>query len=243
MIINLGFGKANNIGIRKALDERADFVFLVNQDVYVATDALELLLRQYRASCGQGVLSPVHLAPDGSLDYSFADHVKRYVSPVHHDLIDDRGDCMIETDFVNAACWLIPAEVLRKVGVFNPVFPHYGEDNDFVNRLHYHGFKAYINPASIITHDRHQGERKKSIKELKKREYISFIKHYLNINLAEQEAMQVVMTKLRKESLYYFLTGSISKLRGLIAGYGQYENQKPELRKYREYSQQEGAYI
>ena len=35
---NLGFAKANNIGIRYALDNDADFVFLLNQDAWIEKD-------------------------------------------------------------------------------------------------------------------------------------------------------------------------------------------------------------
>ena len=35
--INLGFGKANNYGFKIALNENADFIMTINQDVYVET--------------------------------------------------------------------------------------------------------------------------------------------------------------------------------------------------------------
>ena len=36
--VNLGFGSANNIGFQKALDLKADFVFLLNQDASIEPD-------------------------------------------------------------------------------------------------------------------------------------------------------------------------------------------------------------
>src|SRR3569623_1941984 len=35
---NLGFGRANNIGIKQAVKANADYVFLLNQDGYVEKD-------------------------------------------------------------------------------------------------------------------------------------------------------------------------------------------------------------
>src|SRR5579871_5439126 len=35
---NLGFGKANNIGILKAIEENYDYAFLLNQDGYLEPD-------------------------------------------------------------------------------------------------------------------------------------------------------------------------------------------------------------
>ena len=41
---NLGFGRANNIGITIALNENAEYVFLLNQDAWVETEIIEHLL-------------------------------------------------------------------------------------------------------------------------------------------------------------------------------------------------------
>lgn len=37
---NLGFGQANNIGIKYALEQRAEYVFLLNQDAYLQEGCL-----------------------------------------------------------------------------------------------------------------------------------------------------------------------------------------------------------
>ena len=41
---NLGFGKANNIGIKYAIDSNADFVLLLNQDAWLEPDTIGKLL-------------------------------------------------------------------------------------------------------------------------------------------------------------------------------------------------------
>ena len=40
-----------------------------------------------------------------------------------------------EISFLNAAHWFIPKDTVEVVGGFNPYFFHYGEDNEYVNRL------------------------------------------------------------------------------------------------------------
>jgi N-acetylglucosaminyl-diphospho-decaprenol L-rhamnosyltransferase len=37
---NLGFGKANNIGLKRAAEDNADFIFLLNQDAFVKPDTI-----------------------------------------------------------------------------------------------------------------------------------------------------------------------------------------------------------
>ena len=41
---NLGFGAANNIGISYALNQGADYVFLLNQDVYIESNTIDKLI-------------------------------------------------------------------------------------------------------------------------------------------------------------------------------------------------------
>ena len=41
---NLGFGRANNIGMQIAMTEGYDFVFLMNQDAWIAKDTIGTLV-------------------------------------------------------------------------------------------------------------------------------------------------------------------------------------------------------
>src|SRR5690554_3011962 len=54
---NLGFGQANNLGIRFALNNGADYVFLLNQDAYLEEGCLETLLEVHRQNPNYGILS------------------------------------------------------------------------------------------------------------------------------------------------------------------------------------------
>ncbi|MGL4292564.1 MAG: glycosyltransferase family 2 protein [Bacteroidales bacterium] len=150
---NLGFGQANNIGLRKALREKYDYALLLNQDAYVMPDTLGKLLAAAQKEAVGGIFSPVHL--DGTqkdLDYSF----KVYASAcsLAHFTEKYTKDASICTDFVNAAIWFVPISVVRTVGGFNPIFYHYSEDKDFCNRLLYHGFKIRIIPDAFAVHAR-----------------------------------------------------------------------------------------
>lgn len=61
---NLGFGKANNLGIEKAHKQGADFFYLMNQDAWVYPDSLQKVLdvyNNYPDNKQIGILSPMHL--------------------------------------------------------------------------------------------------------------------------------------------------------------------------------------
>lgn len=157
---NLGFGRANNLGIKYALEHQADFVFLMNQDVWLRPDTLQRLIQVSGSHPDYYVLSPMHLAGNESqLDLNFSHYAGPvYCSQLFSDFVIRPNNLkdVYETYFVNAAMWLLPKECLLKIGGFDPIFSHYGEDNDFINRIRYHGFKVGICPHLYGVHDRSQ---------------------------------------------------------------------------------------
>lgn len=157
--INLGFGKANNIGLQKVLDENYDFAYLLNQDAWIFPDTLEKLIKAYHSNNGYEVLSPMQMeANEHKLDYNFAINVignLQNISPqIISDLYTGRLESIYEVKFVMAAHWLISRKCIEQVGGFSPTFPHYGEDDNYLNRVNYWNFKAGIVPSSIAVHDR-----------------------------------------------------------------------------------------
>src|SRR5688572_14491270 len=79
---NLGFGKANNIGMKKAYDAGAEYVFLLNQDAWVAQDTLERLVEAASRYTEYGVVSPIHLNGSGKkLDSNFAHYIAPQYCP------------------------------------------------------------------------------------------------------------------------------------------------------------------
>ena len=53
-----------------------------------------------------------------------------------------------------AAHWLISIDCLKKVGGFSPTFPHYGEDDNYIQRTKYFNYKIGIVPNANAIHDR-----------------------------------------------------------------------------------------
>src|SRR5688572_24592834 len=68
---NVGFGRGNNVGIARALEAGADYVFLLNQDAIVMPQTIGRLLDVMVAHPEYGLLSPLHFGADGALDSSF----------------------------------------------------------------------------------------------------------------------------------------------------------------------------
>ncbi|MGV3460428.1 MAG: glycosyltransferase family 2 protein [Flavobacterium sp.] len=144
---NLGFGRANNISIKKALDQGAGFLFLLNQDTWVFDDTIGNLIEKMEEFPHLGILSPVHLASDeNTQDASFATYFSRKEKHLDSELST--------VPFVNAAAWMLSRDCIEKVGLFEPAFSHYGEDRNYCDRVLYKDFEIGIATNSKIVHDR-----------------------------------------------------------------------------------------
>ncbi|GER59700.1 hypothetical protein ULMA_18080 [Patiriisocius marinus] len=153
---NLGFGKANNIGITYALSLGADGVFLLNQDAYLYPDTIEKLIKVQGSNPIFGILSPIHYDGDEKcLDENFSSYINYHKNPelIGNAFKNELKD-IYEVPFVNAAGWLITKEAINKVGMFDPLFFLYGEDDNLCQRMLFHNFKIGIVPKAFMIHDR-----------------------------------------------------------------------------------------
>ena len=156
---NLGFGEANNIGIKSSIKQGADYVFLLNQDAWIEKDTIKILLSVITKNENIGIASPIHLNGSGNaLDKLFSTYLAPKLSNEPCLFMSDSYTHQLakhyEVDFINAAAWLLSRECIDKVGLFDSLFYHYGEDVNYCQRLNYFNFKLAIIPDSKIYHDR-----------------------------------------------------------------------------------------
>lgn len=175
---NIGFGKANNIGISLAMKNGADYVFLLNQDAWVEINTLEKLIKAHQKEPEFGIVSPMHLNGKGdALDYNFSNFInppicKNIYSDIFLNTVHDK---IYEVQFVNAAAWLVTKKCIDTVGGFNPSFFHYAEDDNYIQRLKYHNLNVGVVPNAIVFHDRDKRVKNvffEDIKIIYKREII-----------------------------------------------------------------------
>ncbi|HBH47983.1 MAG TPA: glycosyltransferase family 2 protein [Bacteroidales bacterium] len=215
---NLGFGQANNIGIKYALKKGADFVFLLNQDAYLNDGALEELISTSLKYPDYGIVSPIHLdGPGSTIDRAFSGYLNYNANK---DLLSDyilgrKIKVIYELPFINAAAWLLTRKCLEKVGGFDPLFFHYGEDLNFCQRVKYHNFKIGVVPHCFIQHDRDQRNtnRERYFKNrLLEEEVMSFKLRFSNILSKESsKEMDFFIENKRKSMFKKLIAGKLEK--------------------------------
>ena len=157
---NLGFGAANNLGIRHALRNGYKYVYLLNQDAWVFPETFGTLVRAFK-ECGEapqgkpvGILSPMQMEANLTrMDAQFRKHCGAALGK-------DPAET-VRVPFVMAAHWMLSRDCMEKVGGFSPTFPHYGEDLDYIHRAAWHGFDAAVVKTAMAVHDRADRPRPK----------------------------------------------------------------------------------
>lgn len=154
---NLGFGGANNLGIRYALQHGADYILLLNNDTIVRDDTIEILLRTAKEYPQAGVIGAkiyYYERPNelwyagGRLDVNKA--LGRHIGIGK---IDDgyRMEC-VETDFVTGCCLLTKREVIDKIGMLDHSYFLYDEDADYSIRARKAGYSVLYQPSASLYH-------------------------------------------------------------------------------------------
>ncbi len=210
--VNLGFGKANNIGIENAYLKGADFFYLMNQDAWIYEDSVKEMLEAYQEYPEKekiGILSPIHL--DGSekkLDIFF----ERYLSRNSHNnrfLSDALLNCtkkIYEIDFVNAAHWMLTKKTIEEIGGFNTYFFHYSEDYEYVQRIMYFRKKILICTRSFVVHDGKQTFGKTNQINARR---VQREQRYLDPGIHFEKSL--VYREFLKDILLLFLKGKFSR--------------------------------
>ncbi len=153
---NLGFGRANNIGMSFALQRQAEYVFLLNQDAFLGPTTLTKLIKISLDNPSYGIISPIHLNGKGTAlekVFSYYMHKDNENELLSDFLTDKKVRTIYQVPMVNAAAWLITRQVLETVGGFQPLFFLYGEDDNYAQRVYYHGFKIGVCPGVYVKHD------------------------------------------------------------------------------------------
>ena len=112
-------------------------------------------------------------------------------------------DDIYSVSTVMAAHWMITNNCLKKVGGFSPSFPHYGEDDNYLERAKFYGFNIGIAPSLRVVHDR--GWR---IDPPEKRIYMGYIYSIISLSSPKTLYKVAIFRILNKNIKLIFKYGS-----------------------------------
>lgn len=167
---NLGFAGGNNIGIKHALENEADYVMLLNNDTQVDKNLMTELLKAMEQNKNVGIVGPKIYFAKG---YEYHRHRYKetelgriiwyagglidwrnvYASHRGVDEVDiGQYDKVEETAFTTGCAMLVKKEVFGEIGFLDEKYFMYLEDVDLCLRARKAGFKILYKPQGIVWH-------------------------------------------------------------------------------------------
>ncbi|MEU5124807.1 glycosyltransferase family 2 protein [Streptomyces mobaraensis] len=165
---NLGFAGANNVGMRRALESGADYVFLVNPDTWTPPGLVRGLTEVAEEWPEYGILGPLQYRYDAdstALD-EFNDwtHTVLWLGEQHAFAGDGiahpstagpaegRAPRTLEHAYVQGSALFARTAMLRETGLFDEVLHTYYEETDLCRRARWAGWRVALHLDLGIQH-------------------------------------------------------------------------------------------
>ena len=145
---NLGFAGGNNLGIRRAVEIGADYVWVLNNDTVVDPQSLSAMVRAAEADPKCAAIGSVIYRIDGSRVEAWGGgDVNLHTGHSWH----ARGPQSSLT-YLTGSSLLLRKQALRQVGLFDERFFLYWEDTDLSFRLRKAGWNLHVAPEAKVWH-------------------------------------------------------------------------------------------
>jgi len=170
--INLGYAEGNNVGIRRAIDDRSDYIMILNNDTVVDPDFITELVAVAEEVPDVGFVGPknYYYEHGGRKDIiNFAGGIfSIYRGTTYNIGINeiDRGQYneIKESNYIPGSCVMVKRELIEKIGLINPEYFTYWEDTDWCVRVAKAGYRSVYVPKAKIWHKIGVQKGKKNIK-------------------------------------------------------------------------------
>ena len=154
---NLGFAEGNNVGIRYALDNGADYVFLLNNDTTVAPDIIHNLIASAKQYPNAGLLNPkiyFFYEPDRiwSAGGYWDNKAKCFEQFGEGELDKGQYDRVKPIEFAIGCAMFMPREAIERVGLLDKTFFLNYEEIDYCFRIKQVGLEVLYVPEAKLWH-------------------------------------------------------------------------------------------
>lgn len=146
---NLGFAGGVNTGIRAALAQGVEFVWLLNPDALAPPGLLTDLLATAAEDAEVGIVGAILVEADTkeSIQAWGGGRVNLWTGMSRHLLLPDE-----ELHYMTGACLLVRSAVLEQIGLFNDDYFFYWEDVEFSFRARDAGWKLAVAEQFRVRH-------------------------------------------------------------------------------------------
>jgi len=154
--INGGYGHGNNIGIKYALKNGADYVLVLNNDTIVKQNFLEPMVKMCEENKNIGIVSgKIYFYDRPDTIWFNGGKFSSCTAKVEHFNFNEKDIGQVPKKpitFISGCMWLIPKHVFADVGFINEEYFMYVEDLEFCQRVLKQNYTLNIATESTILH-------------------------------------------------------------------------------------------
>jgi GT2 family glycosyltransferase len=153
---NLGYAGNNNVGLKLAVERRADWIIVLNEDTVLSPDCVRLMLEAGSRDPRIGVVGPMvyhHNEPD--IIQSAGGALTRDWDSFHlGENEQDRGQYSgpRDVDWISGCCIMLRREVIEQVGPIDERFFYYWEETELCIRAARAGWRIVHIPEAKLWH-------------------------------------------------------------------------------------------
>jgi len=144
--VNTGYAGGNNLGFKKSIKNRAEYLFVLNNDTSIEADTLSTLVKEAQLKKNKSIIAPVIKESKRKIYGGTINWLKSELSHIE-DLSNKNPD------YLTGAGLLIPKEIIKKTKGFDERYFLYFEDADFCLRAKKEGFDLDVCRNSFIQHE------------------------------------------------------------------------------------------
>lgn len=152
---NLGFAKANNVGIEEALNNKANYVLLLNNDTVIENTLISKLVMNSQ-SHGDCVCVPkMYYFSEKNRIWYGGGEINKFTGNAKHSYMNELDNENMKLSYVTFAtgcCMLIPHNVINKVGMLSTEYFMYCEDTDYCIKILSNNVQILFVPDAHLWH-------------------------------------------------------------------------------------------
>lgn len=153
---NKGYAGNNNVGIQAALDMGCEWVFVLNEDITLAPDAISHLIQFGVSNLSCGILGPLVFHYDEpNVIQSAGGRLTSHWRACHIGQNEpDSGQFSMpaKVDWISGCAILVRASVIRQIGDLDDRFFYYWEETEWCFRASRAGWQIWLVPQAKIWH-------------------------------------------------------------------------------------------
>lgn len=163
---NRGFSAGNNVGIRIAIEERADYVLVLNNDTIVEPNFLSILVGHAEQDASAGMLSPQMVDPNGRFEATCARRRPSLLQLFWNDGVWRLGrharripfeggyslERPTEVEMISGSCMLLRCSLIEEMGLLDEETFLYKEEFILCEKLRATSFRTILVPAARVVH-------------------------------------------------------------------------------------------